>query len=60
MRWLMNTARNFFVRRKNNKLDSFEIGRLLFLVYFPEVIKRMALRNAFLIIDDTPLSLPLR
>lgn len=50
-------SRKFYIRKFKNKINSIEKVSQLLLIYFPEVIQRIAVYHAFLIIYDKNLSL---
>ena len=46
-------TRKFYKRRNKNKINSLGTGAQLLLIFFREVIKRIAFYHIFLITDDT-------
>ena len=50
-------VRTFLIRRNQNKVNSMETVYTVITLFFVEVIKRIAVQHAFLIIDDKVFSL---
>ena len=50
-------VRTFLIRRNQNKVNSMETVYTVITLFFVEVIKKIAVHQAFLIIDDKVFSL---